>query len=85
MVSSSSSSLSSGMKSPSLEFRNGVLFWRKLIIPIICREELAVVDAVPPRLTGNDMKKAWLADGNNAKRSSFISSGSGCIIDIMVV
>ncbi len=46
---------------------------------------LAVVDAGPPRFTGSEMKKAWLVDGNNAKRSSCISSGSDCIIDIMVV
>lgn len=31
---------SSGMKSPSREFRKGVLFWRKSIIPIICWVEL---------------------------------------------
>lgn len=45
---------------------------------------LAVVDAGPPRLTGSEVN-AWLVDGDNAKRSSCISSsGSGCII-VMVV
>mmetsp|Transcript_27321 Transcript_27321/g.39126 ORF Transcript_27321/g.39126 Transcript_27321/m.39126 type:complete len:89 (-) Transcript_27321:29-295(-) len=71
---------SSGMKSPSLEFRNGVLFWRKSIIPIICWVELEVVEASPPRLPGSKTK-AWLSDGVNAKRSSCISnSGSDCVI-----